>query len=115
MSGLDLWTEIQETKKLLDLALKEAKSRGLMMNAAEAKYYGVKDRRVRELMDENKSGTVIAMLIKGEPEVNAAMNEFHDYQVEYKNACEAINVYKKWFDFLREQYQREWSQVKGEQ
>ena len=113
MSGLDLWQEIQETKKLLDIALKEAKARGQAMNAAEARYYTLKDMRVRELMDENKSGTVIAMLIKGEPDVNEAMNKYHDMQVEYRNACEAINCYKRWFDFLREQYQREWNQSNG--
>lgn len=107
---MNLWQEIQRTKELLELALEEAKARGVAMNAAEAKYYSVKDLRVRELMDENKSGTVIAMIIKGEPEVNQAMNEFHDMQVKYKNACEAIQVYKRSFDFLREQYQREWSQ-----
>ena len=106
---MNLWQEIQETKTLLELALKEAKSRGIAMNAAEAKYYTEKDLRVRELMDENKSATVINMIIKGEPSVNKAMNEFHDLQVEYKNACEAIQVYKRSFDFLREQYQREWS------
>lgn len=111
MSGFDLWSEICETKRLLDLALSEAKSRGWKMNEAEANYYTVKDLRVRELLDENKSGTVIQMLIKGESEVNAAMKEFHDAQVEYKNACEAILCYKKWLDTLREQYQREWSQA----
>lgn len=110
MSGIELYQEIIDTRKMLDIALKEAKARGVAMNAAEAKYYTVKDMRVRELIDENKSATVISMIIKGEPEVNAAMNEFHDLQVEYKNACEAINVYKKWLDYLREQYQREWSQ-----
>ena len=112
MSGLDLWTEVQETKRLLDIALKEAKARGQAMNEAEAKYYTLKDLRVRDLMEDGMSGTVISMIIKGEPDVNAAMQRFHDMQVEYKNACEAINVYKKWFDFLREQYQREWSQAK---
>ena len=106
---MNLWQEIQETKALMELALKEAKARGIAMNAAEAKYYSVKDLRVRELMDENKSGTVIQMIIKGEPGVNEAMNEFHDMQVEYKNACEALQVYKRSYDFLREQYQREWS------
>ena len=111
MSGIDLWQEIQETKKLLDIALKEAKARGIAKNAAEAKYYTIKDLRVRELMDENKSGTVISMIIKGEPGVNEAMNEFHDCEVEYNNAIEAIRVYKRWFDFLREQYQREWTQA----
>lgn len=111
MSTLDLWGEICETKRLLDLALSEAKSRGFRMNEHEANYYTVKDYRVRELLDEGKSGTVIQMIIKGEPEVNEAMRAFHDSQVEYKNACEAINVYKKWLDTLREQYQREWGQA----
>ena len=58
MSGVDLWQEIQDTKRLLDIALKEAKARGIAKNAAEAKYYTVKDLRVRELMDEGKSGRI---------------------------------------------------------
>ena len=111
MSALDLWSEICETKRLLSLALAESKSRGWKSNEAEANYYTVKDYRVRELLDEGFSGTVIQMIIKGEPEVNAAMRDFHDKQVEYKNAVEAVNVYKKWLDTLREQYQREWGQA----
>lgn len=111
MSELDLWGEICETKRLMDLALVESKTRGRRMNETEAHYYTVKDIRVRELLDENKSGTVIQMVIKGEQEVNEAMRAFHDAQVEYKNACEAVNVYKKWLDTLREQYQREWGQA----
>lgn len=109
MSGLELYQEIRDTQKMLEVALREAKARGLAMNAAEAKYYTVKDLRVRELMDEGKSGTVIQMIIKGEPDVNAAMNEYHDFQVEYKNACEALQVFKRHYDYLREQYQREWT------
>ena len=112
--SIELYQEIQETKRLLDIALKEAKARGMMMTAAEAKYYSVKDLRVRELMDENKSATIINLIIKGEPDVNDAMNKYHDMQVEYKNACEAINVYKKWLDYLREEYQREWTQAGSE-
>lgn len=111
MSGFGLVREIEDTKKMLELALKEAKARGLMMNAAEAKYYGVKDLRVRELIDDGMSGTVISMIIKGEPAVNKAMNEYHDLQVEYKNACEALQVYKRHYDYLREQMQREWTQA----
>ena len=106
-----MWQEIQRVQELLNLALKESKSRGLAMNAAEAKYYTEKDLRVRELIDEGFSGTVISMIIKGEPSVNSAMHEFMDAKVEYTNACEAINVYKKVLDTLREQYQREWGQA----
>jgi hypothetical protein len=32
-------------------------------------------------------------------------------KVKYDNAYEAINILKKDFDFLREQYSREWSQA----
>ena len=109
MSNFDLYQEILDAKKVLDIGLKEAKARGIAMNAAEAKYYTLKDLRVRELMDEGKSGTVISLIIKGELDVNKAMNEFHDMQVEYRNANEGIQVYKRWFDFLTEQYQREWT------
>jgi len=55
MSGLDLWSEICETKRLLDLALSEAKSRGWKMNEAEANYYTVKDLRVRELLTRTRA------------------------------------------------------------
>lgn len=109
--GFELYQEVIDAKRMLDIGLKEAKARGQAMNAAEARYYAVKDTRVRELMEDGMSGTVISMLIKGEPEVNAAMNKFLDLQVEYKNACEGIQVYKRWFDFLSDQYQREWTKT----
>lgn len=106
-----MWDEIQATIADLDLALAKAKERGLLMNQSEAHYYTVKDNRVRELMDEGLSATAIAMIIKGEPEVSEAMKAYHDYQVLYKNAVEAVNCYKKRLDTLREEYEREWSRA----
>ena len=106
-----MWDEIQATIADLDLALAKAKERGLLMNQSEAHYYTVKDERVRELMEEGKSGTVISMIIKGEPDVCEAMKAYHDYQVLYKNAVEAVNCFKKKLDVLREEYEREWSRA----
>lgn len=106
-----MWDEIKKTQADLDTALAKAKERGLLMNKAEAHYYTVKDERVRELMEEGKSGTVISMIIKGEPDVCEAMKAYHDYQVLYRNAQEAINVYKRRLDTLREEYEREWSRA----
>lgn len=103
--------EIQEAQQDLKLALAKARERGQKMVLAEAKYYETKDRRTRELMDEGYSASAISMMIKGEREVNEAMSEFHDMQVLYKNACEAIQVYKRLHDFLRDQYQREWTNI----
>lgn len=109
--SIELYQELKELDRLLDLALKEAVARGRAMTAAEAKYYTVKDLRVRELMDEGFTATGINLVIKGEPGVNDAMHEFHDLQVEYKNACEAINVYKLRARILEAQIEREWTQA----
>ena len=106
-----MWAEILETLEDLNTALSEAKARGLEMSRAEAHYYSVKDRRVRELMDEGLSATAIQMVIKGEPEVNESLKHYRDMEVLYKNALEAILLYKKRLDTLREQYEREWSQA----
>lgn len=107
-----MWDEIQATIADLDLALAKAKERGLLMNQSEAHYYTVKDERVRELIEEGKSGTVISMIIKGEPDVNEAMKTYHDYQVLYKNAVEAVNCYKLLLRVQENQYEREWGQAK---
>lgn len=107
-----MWDEIQQAQSDLDLALSKARERGQKMVVAEAHYYSVKDKRVRELMDEGYSASAIAMMIKGEPEVNEAMSEYHDYQVLYRNACEAINVFKLNLKLLENQYEREWEQAK---
>jgi hypothetical protein len=62
-------------------------------------------------MDEGYSASAISLLIKGEPEVNSAMQEYRDWEVLYKNAVEAVNVYKRKLDVLREEYDREWSRA----
>ena len=108
---MSIWQEIQDTRALLDTTREEARVYGLAMNAAECKYNTAKALRVLELLEEGKSATVINMIIKGDPKVSLALNEFQNFQVEYKNACEAVQILKRDYDFLREQYQREWGQA----
>ena len=106
-----MWAEIQETLSNLDLALSEAKARGLEYSRAEAAYYSAKDRRVRELMDEGLSATAISLVIKGEESVNDKLQHYRDMEVLYKNALEAVNVYKLRLRVLENQYEREWSRA----
>lgn len=106
-----MWAEIQETLSSLDLALSEAKARGLEYSRAEAAYYSAKDRRVRELMDEGLSATAISLVIKGEESVNDKLQHFRNMEVLYKNALEAVNVYKLRLRVLESQYEREWSRA----
>lgn len=107
----DLWGEIEEVTRLLDLSLKEAKERGNRYVLAEAAYYSAKAQAAFAMKEEGYPVTFIDTVIKGVPQVTEAMSAYHAAQVEYENAKEARNCYKKKLDTLREQYQREWSQA----
>lgn len=107
-----MWNEIQNALNVLDITIEESLHYGLKMSAAETKYYTVKDLRVRELMDEGKSATAIELIIKGEPKVNDALQEFQDAKVEYDNSREAINACKLRIRVYEAQYEREWEQAK---
>ena len=107
----NLWLEIRETMRLLDLALKEAKERGERMVLTEAAYYTQKANTTFELYEQGYPATLVQQAVKGSPEVAAKMSAYHAAQVEYENAREARNVYKKRLDTLREQYAREWGEV----
>lgn len=106
-----MWADIQETLSNLDLALTQAKIRGLEYSKAEAAYYTAKDRRVRELMEDGLSATAIQMIVKGEESVNDKLQHFRNMEVLYKNALEAVNVYKLRLRVLESQYEREWSRA----
>lgn len=107
----DLWQEIRETQRLLELALSESKRRGEAMVRAEARYYTAKAQASFAMKEEGVPVTFIQTVVKGVPEVTEAMTAYHAAQVEYENAREGRNVYKKKLDTLREQYSREWSQA----
>lgn len=108
--SLDLWSQIEEVTRLLDMSLREAKDRGAKCVLAEAAYYSAKAQTAFTLKAEGMPASLINTVIKGHPDVVDKLLEYHAAQVEYENAREARNVYKKKLDTLREQYQREWSQ-----
>ena len=111
MYELPLWEQIGHCMRMLDTALLECKTRGASMVEAEARYYTAKARESFELLEAGHANTYIQTVIKGRPNVCEAMSAYHAAQVEYENAREARNVWKKKLDTLREQYQREWSQA----
>lgn len=110
MNG-DLWTQIQECIRLLDLALAEAKERGSKYVLAEAAYYSAKAEAAFSMKEDGYPVTFIETVIKGVPSVAEKMTAYHAAQVEYENAREARQVYKKKLDTLREEHQQEWSQA----
>ena len=103
-----LWEQEKHCMKMLDTALAECRSRGKSMVALEAAYYSAKDREAFAMLEAGYANTFIQTVIKGRPKVSEAMSAFHAAQVEYENAREARNVWKKKLDTIREQYAREW-------
>lgn len=107
----DLWGEIQRTEADLETALRESKKRGAKWAQAKAHYYTVKAEEAWLLKQTGESASFVALVVKGQPRVAEAMLSADAAEVEYENAKEARNVYKKKLDTLREQYAREWSQA----
>jgi len=110
--SIPLWVRIEECMRLLDTALKEAKSRGKAMVDAELKYYSAKTNESFRLLEAGYANTFIQTVVKGRPGVVEAMSEYHEAEVLYKNANEAINALKAKLRVLENENEREWEQAK---
>lgn len=107
--SIPLWVRIEECMRLLDTALREAKSRGRVMVEKEAAYYSAKAQESFNLLEAGYANTYIQTVIKGRPKVAEAMSEYHEAEVLYKNANEALQVIKLKLRVLEAEMEREWN------
>lgn len=110
--SIPIWMRRNECIRMLDLALLEAKRRGAAMVEAEREYYSKKAHESFELLEAGYANTYIQTVIKGRPGVSEAMSAYHAAEVEYKNACEAINVFKMKLRSLESDMEREYEQTR---
>ena len=110
--SVPLWVRIEECIRLIDLALKEAKTRGKLMVECECAYYTAKAVESMELLEAGHANTFIQTVVKGRPRVSRAMSEYHEAEVLYRNANEAIQALKLKLRVLENEQQREWEQAK---
>ena len=110
--SIPLWVRIEECMRLLDIALKEAKHRGKAMVDAEFAYYREKTDESFRLLEAGYANTFIQTVIKGRPKVAEAMSAYHEAEVLYKNANEAINALKAKLRVLENEQARDWEQAK---
>ena len=101
-----------ECIRMLEWALKLSRQRGLKMVDFEADYYNAKAEAVFSMKDDGIPATLIAQAVKGLPTVSGELRQFHAAEVEYKNAQEAVNVYKLKLRSLESEIEREWEQAK---
>lgn len=107
---MSLWKSIEDTLKDMERVNAYAAKLGRDMVLAEAAYYTAKATAAFALKEKGYPVSLIEMAVKGVPEVAKAMTEYHAAQIEYDNARECVNVMKKKFQALNDQYQREWTQ-----
>lgn len=105
---VDPITEVWRRSEMLEVALKECKTRGRAAAEAEQTYRVALAEKILLLRENGLPATLIGDVARGDKDVAQLKFERDCSQVVYENAQEAVNVYKKQIDVLREQIEREW-------
>lgn len=108
---VDPITEVWRRSEMLEVALKECKTRGRAAAEAEQTYRVALANKILLLRESGLPATLIGDVARGDKDVAALKFERDCAEVVYENAQEAVMVYKKQIDVLREQIEREWSRA----
>ena len=106
---VDPITEVWRRSEMLEVALKECKTRGIAAAESEKQYRMALAEKVLNLREQGFPATLIGDTARGDKTVAQLKFERDCAQVVYDNAKEAVLAYKKQIDVLREQIEREWS------
>ena len=101
--------EVWRRAALLEAALKECSKRGKAAAEAERAYRVALAEKILLLRDGGYPATLIGDLARGDREIARLKFDRDCSTVVYENAKEAVLVYKKQIDLLREQIEREWN------
>lgn len=110
--SIPLHVRRNEAMRLMLLAERSAKGRGVTWAEAEAHYSSVKAEDTFELYEKGTPATVIQQVIKGMPATNAALKSRLAEKVGYDNAQEAVQCYKLVVRILEADIEREWNDAK---
>ena len=105
---IDPISEVFRKAEMLEVALKECKSRGIAAAESEKNYRIALANKILLLRENGLPSTIIGDVARGDRDVAQLKFERDCSQVVYDNAVEAINVFKRQIDVLREQIDREW-------
>lgn len=106
---MDLFLELQNKMRLLELALGELGKRGRENAQAEMDYrISLSEKIIRE-REKGLPATIISDVCRGDKSIAMMKFKRDCAEVSYKAALEAINVYKIEVRSLEEQINREWN------
>lgn|GEM_PF-2858403 len=110
--AIPLHVRRNEAIRLMNVALRESKGRGIAHARAEADYYSAKARDTDALLSAGYTATSTSDKVKGEQRTNEALERRIAEKVGYDNACEAVQCFKKIASILNDDMQREWEQAR---
>ena len=106
---VDPISEVWRRSEMLEVALKECKTRGQAAAEAEREYRIKLAEKILLLREQGLPATLIGDVARGDKVVAQLKFERDCAQVVYDNAKEAVLAFKKQIDVLREQIEREWN------
>ena len=106
---VDPISEVWRRAEMLELALKECKTRGAAKSYAEHDYRVALAKKIAELKADGAKVTTIGDEARGDPEIAALKLERDLSEVLYETAKDALLVYRKEIEILRDQIEREWN------
>ena len=110
--SLPLSVRIDEALHMMQVAQREAKGRGITLSRVTAEYYSSKAKETMALHEKGYPATLIANLIKGQPETNRLLETKLAEEAGYRNAVEAIQAFKLIARILNDEEQRDWEQAR---
>lgn len=101
-------SELFRKSEMLEKALSELPKRGRAYADAEQAYRVALAQKMLLLRSDGLPATLIGDVARGDKEVARLKLERDCSEAVYDSAKEAVNVFKKQIDVLREQIDREW-------
>lgn len=111
MDGYQLYQELDTKTHLLDVAVKELRTRGTAFAQAEHDYRVAKAKAILEERAKGTPATITADIVKGREDIAKLCFERDCAEVVYKSAMEAINTMKLQLRLIEAQISREWGQA----
>jgi len=105
---IDPITEVWRRSEMLEVALKECKTRGSALAKAEHDYRVALASKIAELEANGAKVTTISDKARGDPAIAKLKLERDLSEVLYDTAKDAMLVYRKQIEVLRDQIDREW-------
>ena len=106
---MELWTELEEKRKLLDKAINDLASNGYSLAEKERDYKIAINKKALQLKAENTPVTLIQVIIYGFEDIASLRFERDIAEVKYNSNIEYINTIKLQIRILENQIQREYS------